>query len=216
MSMLKMDQVTVKISGVDILRDISLTVPPNNFVALIGRNGAGKTTLMRSVMNLLPVSRGDIFIAGTNMADFPAYLRARSGVGYLPADRRLVPDWSVEQNIKLPALACNIEDIAARLKRIYALMPEVARFRDRKALQLSGGQQKLVALARALIIGKNLLILDEPFEGVAPALVSRLVEIFTEMKSEKSLSVLISESDAVHSRHLVGRHYTIERGRIVS
>jgi branched-chain amino acid transport system ATP-binding protein len=211
---LTLSQVNVRISGIDILRDVSMDVPDGSFVALVGRNGAGKTTLMRSIMNLVPIASGEIRIDGKSSSRSPAFSHARNGVGYMPEDRRLVPDWTVEQNIMLPAWASKRADTGTKIAQIYDLMPEVAQFRSRKALQLSGGQQKLVALARALMASERLLILDEPFEGVAPALVHRLIEILSRMRYGKHLSVLVSESDAVHSAGLVDRSYTIERGRL--
>lgn len=212
--MLLLENVSVRIGGAEVLRDVSLHVPRNSFVALVGRNGAGKTTLMRTVMSLLPVTSGQIHIAGVNTTRARAHVHARSGVGYLPEDRRLVADWSVEQNIMLPAFVSRRPDAGERLKMVYGLIPEIAKFADRKAMQLSGGQQKLVALARAFMASKTLLILDEPFEGVAPALVQRLVDIMLRLRQEADLSVLISESDAVHNADLVDRIYNIERGRI--
>lgn len=191
-----------------------MVVPPNSFVALVGRNGAGKTTLMRSVMNLLPIASGAVHVAGENTTNSPAFAHARNGVGYMPEDRRLVPDWTVEQNIQLPAWASRNRDIQRRLSMIYELIPEVAQFSHRKALQLSGGQQKLVALARALMASTKVLILDEPFEGVAPALAQRLADILSDLRKQGALSILISESDAIHSRGLVDCSYTIERGRV--
>jgi branched-chain amino acid transport system ATP-binding protein len=212
--MLRLDNVSVRIGGVDILRDVSMHVPPNTFVALVGRNGAGKTSLMRAIMNLLPVAEGAIHIDNKDTTFLQAYVHARSGVGYMPEDRRLVAEWTVEQNIMLPAWAAKRADHSERLEQIYELIPEVRKFSDRKALQLSGGQQKLVALARAFMASHNLLLLDEPFEGVAPALVQRLIEILSRLRREGSLSVLVSESDAVYSGELVDRIYTIERGRV--
>ena len=191
-----------------------MRVPKGSFVALVGRNGAGKTTLMRSAMNLLPVSSGSLRIGGQVTTYSPAYMHARNGVGYMPEDRRLVPDWTVQQNIELPALASKALETKLRLKKIYEFIPEVAKFKDRRALELSGGQQKLVALARAFMASKNLLIPDEPFEGVAPALVHRLIDILKAMRGESALSILISESDAIHSEKLVDYCYTIERGKI--
>ncbi|WJR79234.1 ATP-binding cassette domain-containing protein [Bradyrhizobium sp. NP1] len=212
--MLKLSHVSVKIAGAEVLRDVSMDLRPKAFVALVGRNGAGKTTLMRSVMGLLPISSGQIFIDGQNATYQMAFARARNGIGYLPEDRRLVPDWTVEQNIRLPSWASQKADIELKLERIYWQIPEVAQFRQRKALELSGGQQKLVALARAFMASKNLLILDEPFEGVAPVLVQRLVEILSDLRRQNALSVLISESDGTNSQHLVDYNYAIERGRV--
>jgi branched-chain amino acid transport system ATP-binding protein len=213
--MLRLAQLCVRLGGADVLRKVSLHVPPNAFVAVVGPNGAGKTTLMRAAMNLVPSWSGDILIAGACTTQAQPYSHARSGVGYMPEDRRLVGDWTVEQNIMLPAWAAHTHDVRLRLDRIYALMPEVAEFSARPAMQLSGGQQKLVALARAIMASSRLLLLDEPFEGVAPALARRLVEILSELRQQNSLSVLISESDAVHSRDLVDCIYTIDRGAIV-
>ncbi|WP_108659367.1 ABC transporter ATP-binding protein [Acuticoccus kandeliae] len=211
--MLRLHDVSVSIGGAEILRDVSMEVGPNAFVALVGRNGAGKTTLMRSVMNLLPVDGGTIEIAGRDTTRASPHTHAREGVGYMPEDRRLVPDWTVEENILLPVWAAHTDDGPARLARIYGLIPEVEKVAGRRAMQLSGGQQKLVALARAFMAGTRLMILDEPFEGVAPALVQRLVEILSTLRQEGDHSVLISESDAIYSTALVDHIYAIERGR---
>lgn len=208
----------LKITGLDafiektpILRQVSLDLSKGQMAGLVGRNGAGKTTLMRSIMGLLKPAAGSIAIRGEDVTKLPGFRRAGMQVGYMPEDRRLVPELTVEENVMVPAWATDIEDAAKRLARIYELMPEVANFRDRRALQLSGGQQKLVAFARALMCGKQLLLLDEPFEGVAPALSHRLVEVLVALKAE-GLSVLLSESDYTHSAHLVDRLFVIERG----
>lgn len=201
----------VSIEHTPILRDVAMEVPVGAMVGLIGRNGAGKTTLMRSIMGLLAVDDGTLRIDGQDMTAVAGYRRAACGVSYLPEDRRLIPQFTVEENILMPAWANGLKDAAQRLQWIYSLMPEVAGFRDRRALQLSGGQQKLVALARALMPGRRLLLLDEPFEGVAPVLSRRLTEVIAELRSE-GLSVVLSESDDVHSADLVDRSYRIERG----
>jgi branched-chain amino acid transport system ATP-binding protein len=194
-----------------ILRQVSLDLSRGQMAGLVGRNGAGKTTLMRSIMGLIKPAAGTIAIDGVDMTREPGFKRAAMHVGYMPEDRRLVPELTVEENVMVPAWANGIADAVPRLARIYELMPEVAGFRERRALQLSGGQQKLVAFARALMCGKRLLLLDEPFEGVAPALSQRLVEVLATLKSE-GLSVLISESDYTHSARLVERLFVIERG----
>ena len=114
----------------------------------------------------------------------------------------------------VPAWATNIADASSRLKRVFELLPEIARFADRKALALSGGQQKLVALGRALMVGKQLILLDEPFEGIAPALAQRLVEVLHAIKGQGGLSILLSESDYTHSAGLIDRLFVIERGSV--
>jgi branched-chain amino acid transport system ATP-binding protein len=212
--MLKIDKLNVNIQKTPILRDVSLHLGAGKLAGLIGRNGAGKTTLLRTVMGLMPVVSGSIHCAGQDMASVPAHSRVKLHVGYMPEDRRLIPALSVEENILVPAWSGKLPDSAARLAWIYELMPEVAGFRSRRALQLSGGQQKLVALARALMCGTRLLLLDEPFEGVAPALSKRLAEVLHTLKTE-GLSVLLSESDYSHSAGLVDTVFVIERGQVV-
>jgi branched-chain amino acid transport system ATP-binding protein len=212
--MLQLNRLCVRIAGADVLRNISLHVRPNAFVALVGRNGAGKTTLMRSVMNLIPLQSGEIRIGERATTEANPSDHARHGVGYMPEDRRLIAGWTVEHNILLPTWANPVADAQARLARCYALIPEIVPFARRRAMELSGGQQKLVALARALMVSRNLLLLDEPFEGVAPALAQRIAEILSELRRSGLLSVLVTESDAIHSRGLVDHMYVIERGEI--
>jgi branched-chain amino acid transport system ATP-binding protein len=208
--MLKVEGLKVSIGAVEILRDVHLDLVEGEFCGLIGRNGAGKTTFMRSLMGALPAT-GNVVLDGQDLLKMPGHARVLAGVGYMPEDRRLVPEFTVEENVQLPALAANLQDAAQRLERIYKLMPEVAGFRGRRALELSGGQQKMVALARALMAGRRLLILDEPFEGLAPALARRLGEVLANLKSER-ISVLISESNESHVIDLLDRTFRIERG----
>jgi branched-chain amino acid transport system ATP-binding protein len=200
----------VSIQSVEVLRGLSLAVAPGEMIGLVGRNGAGKTTTLRAVMGLLP-AEGEIRFAGVDLTRQPTHGRAGLGIGYMPEDRRLVPLLSVEENILLPSWATRDPEGKARLAFVYGLLPEVAAMRARKALLLSGGQQKLVALARALMAGKRLLLLDEPFEGVAPALSQRLAEVIAALKGT-ALGVLIAQSDLNHSARLVDREYLIERG----
>ena len=210
--MLTVRNVSLFIQRVPILRDVNLEVETGTTCGLIGRNGAGKTTLMRSIMGLLSVENGTIHFNHIELHAAKAHERAGLGIGYLPEDRRLVPHFTVEENIMVSLWAANSSD-TSRLKWVYELMPEIGRFADRKALTLSGGQQKLVALGRALVAGSNLLLLDEPFEGVAPALAARLMEVIAGLRSE-NLTVLISESDYTHSEKIVDMVYSIERGQV--
>src|SRR5437879_13358674 len=171
---------------------------------LIGRNGAGKTTLMRSVMGLVKSSAGTVRFQDHDLLAMPTHARTRLGIGYMPEDRRLIPDLTVEENVLMPAWAAGIADARQRLEKIYRLIPEVREFAQRKGLQLSGGQQKLAALSRALVCGTKLLLLDEPFEGVAPALAQRLAEVIAGLKKE-GMSVILSECNLQHSRRMVDR-----------
>jgi branched-chain amino acid transport system ATP-binding protein len=211
--MLRIEGLDVSIQSVGILRGVSMDVPTGKFAGLIGRNGAGKTTLMRSVMGILPARHGSIRFDEVPLDRMAVHQRARGGIGYMPEDRRLVPQLTVEENVLIPAWAAGVAEPQARLARVYRMIPEVEAFAGRRAVQLSGGQQKLVALARALMCGTKLLLLDEPFEGVAPVLAHRLAEVISGLKSE-GLSVILTESDLAHSEKILDMVYTIDRGEI--
>ena len=211
--MLTISDLSVSIQKIPILNNVALFIEEGQTVGLIGRNGAGKTTLMRAIMGLIDRESGKLIFNDVKLHQEKAHARALLGIGYLPEDRRLVPHFTVEENILVPLWALKEKGDLSRIKWVYELMPEIGRFADRRALTLSGGQQKLVALARALVAGPNLLLLDEPFEGVAPALAQRLMEVISSLKKE-NLSVLISESDYTHSKEVVDKVYSIERGSI--
>ena len=211
--MLKLDSVDVSIQSVQILRRVSLELPSGTMAGLIGRNGAGKTTLMKSIMGLLKVGGGSIGFDGADLLATPTWRRTRMGIGYMPEDRRLIPDLTVEENLLLPAWATKLPDAPERLEKVYRLIPEIRGFAPRKGTQLSGGQQKMVAIGRALMCGDKLLLLDEPFEGVAPALAHRLVEVVGSLKLE-GMSVILSESDLQHSERMVDRIFVIDRGSV--
>ena len=209
--MLKVEGLHVAIQSVIALRGISLEVADGTMVGLIGRNGAGKTTLLRSVMGHVPPTQGRITFKGHDLTTLPPHARAAMGIGYMPEDRGLVPELTVEENILIPVWVNPSLDAQTRLNLVYKVLPELIEMKDRRALLLSGGQQKLVALARALAVGTSLLLLDEPFEGVAPALSKRLADVIAGLKCTE-VSVLIAQSDLNHSRKLVDREFVIERG----
>ena len=211
--MLSIENLSVSIGSTQILRGVSLDVPAGSMTGLIGRNGAGKTTLMKSVMGLLKASSGRIHLDELDLSSTPTHRLAALGLGYMPEDRRLIPDLTVEENILVPAWAAGLRDARERLEKIYGYVPELRDFAPRKGLQLSGGQQKMAALGRALMCGRRFLLLDEPFEGVAPTLAQRLVEVIAGLKKE-GLTVLVSESDLQHSERMVDRVVTIDRGAI--
>jgi branched-chain amino acid transport system ATP-binding protein len=215
--MLSLEGLHVPIGPVAILRGVTLDVRAGEFVGLIGRNGAGKTTLLRTVMGLLPSTSGRLEFEARPLAGLPTHRRAGLGIGYMPEDRRLVPGLSAEENMLVPAWAAGIgaEEAAAQLERICGLIPELTALRARKALQLSGGQQKLVALGRALVAGRKLLLLDEPFEGVAPVLARRLADVIAGLR-ELGLSVILSESSMTHAHSLLDRVFTIDRGTVTA
>ena len=209
--LLEIDDLVVEIQSMPALRGFSMRLPAGVMAGLVGRNGAGKTTLMRTIMGHLRPVRGVIRFDGADLSAHPRHGRAALGIGYMPEDRGLVPQLTVEENILLPLWVATHLDRKARLAFVYDVIGELRDMRDRKALLLSGGQQKLVALGRALAIGTKCLLLDEPFEGIAPALSERLSEVLSSLKG-KDLTLLMAQSDMNHSRGLIDVEFTIERG----
>ena len=209
--MLQIESVHVAIQSVQVLRGLSLQVDTGRMVGLVGRNGAGKTTLIRTLMGHLKPSQGRISFDGHDLCSLPPHARAALGIGYMPEDRGLVPELTVEENILVPVWASKTLVEAERLALVYRVLPELREMRSRRALLLSGGQQKLVALARALAVGTRLLLLDEPFEGVAPVLSKRLAEVIAGLKGSAT-SVLMAQSDLNHARRIVDTEVVIERG----
>lgn len=209
--MLELQGLHVDIASAQVLRGLSLQVGQGQMVGLVGRNGAGKTSTMRSIMGHLPLRQGRLLFDGQDLSVLPAEARAGLGVGYMPEDRGLVPELTVEENICIPLWASKTLSEPERLAFVYQVLPELKRMAQQRALLLSGGQQKLVALGRALAVGTRLLLLDEPFEGVAPALSMRISEVLHKLKGAE-LSVLIAQSDLNHSSGLLDRTVVIERG----
>jgi branched-chain amino acid transport system ATP-binding protein len=213
---LRVEGITVAISAVTILRGLSLAVETGTIVGLVGRNGAGKTTTLRSIMGLIRVSSGWIDLDGNRLDGMSSYARARLGIGYLPEDRRLVGALSVRDNLLIPAQASGVPDYEGRLRRIFDLIPELKEWSARRASTLSGGQQKMVALARAFVNGRKLLLLDEPFEGVSTALSRRLAQTVQDFqRAEHDLAVLVAESDLKRAAMLTRRAFVIERGEVI-
>lgn len=211
MTLLRVADVTVRMDSTTVLRGVSFAVPENGVVALVGRNGAGKTTTLRAVMGLVPAQSGEIRFDDVDLRRTPSHRRAGLGIGYAPEDRRLIPSLTVEQNLLLPAIATGLAAPQARLAETYELIPIVRDFAARRSSQLSGGQQKLVAVARAAMIGSRLLILDEPFEGLAPALAQRIGEAISAARG-RGVATLIAESDPRHVERIADTIYVIERG----
>jgi branched-chain amino acid transport system ATP-binding protein len=213
---LRVEGITVAISAVTILRGLSLAVETGAIVGLVGRNGAGKTTTIRTIMGLIHPSSGRVDLDGNRLDGMSSYMRARLGIGYLPEDRRLVGSLSVRDNLLIPAQASGVPDHDERLRRIFDLMPELGEWSERRASTLSGGQQKIVALARALVNARKLLLLDEPFEGISTALSRRLAQTVRDFQqAERGVAVLVAESDLKRAAMLTRRAFVIERGEVI-
>lgn len=213
--MLRLDGVCADIAGARVLRNISLSVPAGGRVALIGRNGAGKTTTLRALMGLAPVREGKISIDGKECGHLPAHRRCALGVGYAPEERNLFGSFTVRDNILLPAqvLRLSNSEVTRRLEAVFELLPELRDLAMRKAAGLSGGQGKMVALGRALMVGTRAILLDEPLQGLAPALALRYVDALRRLRSGlPDVAILITESSPNLLRQLVDTTFVIERG----
>ncbi|MDQ8727334.1 ATP-binding cassette domain-containing protein [Bradyrhizobium sp. LHD-71] len=216
--MLSLDKVNVSIEGVRVLREVSCGIDEGKTTVLIGRNGAGKTTTLRAIMGLLRLDSGSIRLAAEDLDRMPPHYRAHAGIGYAPEDRRLVPELSVEENIRLPSLALKLDraETARKLDEVYGLLPELKVMRSRPAGGVSGGQGKMVALGRALTVARRVLLLDEPFQGLAPALALDYARTLGELRKRRpELAMLITESSPALLDRIADRTLQIERGEIL-
>lgn len=215
--MLRLDQVRVRFHDQVVLRGVDMDVPASKTTVLIGRNGAGKTTTLRSIMGVLAPESGRIMLNDLDLTGVPSHERARLGIGYAPEDRRLIADFSVQDNLLVPAIALKLAaaERRRRLDEVFALLPEVAEFRHRSGGVLSGGQGKMVALGRALIAGTRYVLLDEPFQGLAPALALAYANTLVRLRqSRPELGLLITESTPRLLDKIVDFSLLIERGEI--
>jgi branched-chain amino acid transport system ATP-binding protein len=219
--MLDVDRIETYRGPVQVLRGVSLHVGGGEAVVLVGRNGAGKTTTIETIMGLLPARAGTVSFQGNAITRLPAYQRALLGIGYAPEDAGIFPDLSVAENFHIcewlarPAGKADGRPSSADIEeRVFAVFPEVKALMDRRGLHLSGGQKKMVAVARAMALSPSILLLDEPFEGLAPVVVSRFIDAVNKIKS-MGISLLIAESNLMTAIRIADRLYAIDRGEII-
>jgi branched-chain amino acid transport system ATP-binding protein len=216
--MLAFDNINVTIAGVHVLRNVSFHLPPGATCALIGHNGAGKTTTARTVMGFTEAA-GSLTLDGQEISKVAPHLRPGLGIGYAPEDRRLFSAFTVEENVLLPSRVARLSAVetARRLDRAYAVMPELKELAARPAGSVSGGQGKMVALGRALMLGTKLVILDEPFQGLAPVLAQRYAEALKRLRAQDAaLTLLITESNPKLLQAFADTVLTMERGEIIA
>jgi branched-chain amino acid transport system ATP-binding protein len=197
-----------------ILRGVSLTVGEGEAVCLVGRNGAGKTTTIDTVIGLLTPRAGRISFRGRDVTALPTHERARLGIGYAPEDAGVFTDLTVDENFQVAEWITGSSSVATDRERIFAVFPEVRAFLTRRGLHLSGGQKKMVAITRAMTLNPAVLLLDEPFEGLAPVVVTRFIEAVRTIKT-MGISVLIAESHVTNATRVADRLYAIDRGEII-
>ncbi len=215
--MLIFETVSASIGGNQVLRGISARFERGATVAIVGRNGAGKTTLLRLVMGFLPRHEGRVLFDGKDLAEVPARDRARLGIGYAPEDRILFPSFSVEENLRFPCEVIGMPPRAvdARLTETLSIVPELEPMLGRSGAALSGGQGKMVALGRAIMAGERLVLLDEPFQGLAPVLAAQYGASLRRLQQARpELCVAITESNRSLLKDLPTDTLVLERGEL--
>jgi branched-chain amino acid transport system ATP-binding protein len=216
--MLKIENLCVSLAGSPILRSLSLDIHAGTTIAIVGRNGAGKTTLLRSIMGLIPATSGEMHLDEHNLMRSAAHLRTSLGIGYAPEDRVIFPTLSVQENLELPCEIINLshQEIEERLAHVLDVVPQLKPMLSRSGAALSGGQGKMVALGRALMVGSAIVLLDEPFQGLAPALALQYSEALGRLRTSRpDLSVVITESNSALLTDIPNQILTIERGSFV-
>jgi branched-chain amino acid transport system ATP-binding protein len=193
-----------------ILHGVSLEVHEGEIVTLLGRNGAGKTTTLRSLVGLTPPRQGKVSVFGKATTGLPAYRAAAAGVGYVPEGRKIFPSLTVEENLKVP-----IERTGPwTIQRVYQLFPRLEQRKTNKGRQLSGGEQEMLAISRALLLNPKILLLDEPSQGLAPLVVQDVFKVVASMR-ESGISVLLVEQNVRAAVAIADRAYVLDDGKVV-
>jgi len=208
--LLSVDGVVAGYGDSVVLEDVSFTLQEGGSLALLGRNGVGKTTLLLTLMGLTRLRRGRVSWRGSDLAPVPTHLRAHAGLGWVPQERCVFPSLTVEEHL----------DVVARpgdwtLRRVYELFPRLAQRRDHLGNQLSGGEQQMLAIGRALMVNPTLLLLDEPMEGLAPVVVQELASLIRRMVGQSRMALILVEQHARLALGLTSDALVLERGRVV-
>jgi branched-chain amino acid transport system ATP-binding protein len=213
--MLAVSNLKVDIEGSRILNGISLSVEAGELVCLVGRNGAGKTTTFRSIMGYRRALSGDVTLDGTDLTKLPTWQIAQRGIGFAPEESEVYADLTVAENIELSTWTRpKGRPAATRIEEAYAVFPKLRQYLTRGGAELSGGERKMVSIARALTLDPQLLLLDEPFEGLSPAIIPLIAEGVASIRA-MGKGVLMAESNVHHIPDYVDRIYVLERGEVM-
>ena len=196
-----------------VLFGVSLRAERGQVVALLGRNGAGKSTTLKAIMGLVPPAAGQILFRGVDIAGDPPYLICRKGIGYVPEDRRIFPDLTVLENLEVGRHSGRSGNGRRSQDRVFALFPALRELASRRGESLSGGEQQMLAIARTLMADPDLLLLDEPSEGLAPRVVQAMAEHILQLKRQ-GITLLLSEQNLHFASRVSDRAYILEKGRI--
>ena len=213
--MLKIEKLNQFYGESHTLWDVNLDILSGTCTCLMGRNGVGKTTLLKSIMGLLPVSSGSVFFDGNELADKPAELRARKGIGYVPQGREIFTQLSVEENLQV-ALLAREDGLNEIPELIFEAFPVLKQMLNRRGGDLSGGQQQQLAIGRALTLNPKILILDEPTEGIQPNIVHQIGDIITFLNKEKGITILLVEQKLPFARRVAQNFCILDKGRNVA
>lgn len=215
--MLTLDKISVDLAGVNVLRAVSAELHAGTAVAVVGRNGAGKTTLLRTIMGLVNTKGGRVVLDTDELLSIPAHRRAELGIGYAPEERIIFPTLTVEENLRMPCEVQSLAEtqIAERLAAVIDVVPQLKEMLNRSGAALSGGQGKMVALGRALMIGTRLVLLDEPLQGLAPVLALQYADAVGRLrKIRPDLCIVITESNASLLTGIPDQTWVLERGSL--
>jgi branched-chain amino acid transport system ATP-binding protein len=211
--MLEVVNLSARYGRAQILNDVSLTLAQHEVVALLGRNGAGKTTTMKCIMGLVDKKRGEIRYDGQSLMKLAPHMICRAGIGYVPEERRIFPELTVEENLEVGRRPAREGAPVWREEHLYELFPNLAERRRNLGKQLSGGEQQMLTIARTLMGNPRAVLLDEPSEGIAPVIVEQMARVIAELKGQ-GLSVLISEQNLHFARAVADRAIIIEKGTL--
>jgi branched-chain amino acid transport system ATP-binding protein len=199
--------------GISILHGIDMEVGNGEIVAVLGRNGVGKTTLMRTIMGAVPVKSGSIEFGGAELSTVPVHARARLGIGYVPQGRHIFPRLTARENLLVSAYA-NKLDVEERVEGVLGEFPDLRPWLERLGESLSGGEQQLLALARAMLAQPRLLLLDEPSEGLQPSIVDLIAEKIADIRERLGVAVLLVEQNLEFAAQLAERAYIVDVGQV--
>jgi branched-chain amino acid transport system ATP-binding protein len=214
MPLLQVSDVHAHYGAIEALKGVSLVVEEGEVVTLIGSNGAGKSTTLRSISGLTPATAGSVVFDGTDITRVPAHNVVGRGIALAPEGRHCFPRMSVRENLELGAYLRRGDDIAEDFERVFGLFPRLKEREKQKAGTMSGGEQQMLAIGRALMARPKLLMLDEPSMGIAPILVQRIYETITEI-NRSGVAILLVEQNANYALDVSGRGYVLETGRVV-